>query len=148
MTIRSLWGLVQDGASRVPPSKTAIGNAESSCSYEELIARSLGMAATLHQAGIGHGDRVGIWMDKTPQCVQAILGVMAAGAAYVPLDPRAPWRRCRTIALDCGFAALVADEARLSSLASFLEGLSPRLVLIDASAEAIATAELPKMISY
>ncbi len=148
MTSRSLWGLVQDGASRVPSSKTAIWNAENSCSYEELIAHSLGIAATLHKAGIGRDDRVGIWMDKTPQCVQAILGVMAAGAAYVPVDPRAPWRRCRAIALDCGFAALITDAGRLPSLASFLQGLSPRLVLINGPAEAIASAGLPKAISY
>jgi amino acid adenylation domain-containing protein len=148
MTIRSLCALVQDGMGRAPSSKTAIWNADSSCSYEDLYASSLGVAAALHKAGIRRGDRVGIWMDKTPQCVQAILGVMAAGAAYVPLDPRAPWRRSRSIAMDCSFAAVVTDEARLPSVASFLEGQSPRLVLIDALAEAIAAAELCKSIPY
>jgi amino acid adenylation domain-containing protein len=148
MTIQSLWGLVRDSASHVPPSKTAVWTADRSCTFAELIANSLGIAATLHDAGIGRGDRVGIWMDKTPQCVQAILGVLAAGAAYVPLDPRAPWRRCRTIALDCGFAGVVADEPRLQSLNSFLEGMLPRLVLLDASADAIAGTPLPTAISF
>ncbi len=143
MKSQSLWALVRDAASRVPSSKTAIWNADSSCTYEQLISRAQGIAAQLHEAGIGRGDRVGIWMDKTPNCVQAILGTMAAGAAYVPLDPRAPWRRCRTIAEDCGFAAVIADQPRFASLGSFLDGLSPRRVLVDAPAEAIAGTELP-----
>jgi amino acid adenylation domain-containing protein len=148
MTIRSLWGLVREGASRAASSKRAVWNAESSCSYGELMAAAHGIAATLHRYGIGRGDRVGIWMDKTPECVQAILGVLAAGAAYVPLDPRAPWRRCRTIALDCGFAGLIVDEPRLPSLAPFLEGTSPRCLLLHGAKEAIAQADLPKSLTY
>lgn len=147
MALSSLWGLVQNGANCATPAKTAVFTADHCCTYENLIGRASGIAATLHGAGIGRGDRVGIWMDKTPACVQAILGVLAAGAAYVPLDPRAPWRRCRTIALDCGFAALIADEARLPSLPSFLQDLTPRLVLLEASADAIASAALPRRVT-
>src|SRR6476660_4517308 len=147
MKPQSLWALVRDAARRAPSSKIAIWNADAFCTYGELISRAQGIAATLHEAGVGRGDRVGIWMDKTPNCVQAILGTMAAGAAYVPLDPRAPWRRCRTIADDCGFAAIIADQPRLASLGQFLEGLSPRRVLVDAPAEAIAATQLPGSIS-
>ncbi len=144
MKINSLWSLVCDGAARVQGSKIALWNADRSCTFDELITRSLGIASSLHSAGIGRGDRVGIWMDKTPECVQAILGVMAAGAAYVPLDPRAPWRRCHTIAADCGFAAIVTDEARLGSLPQFLEGLTPRLLLLDTSSTAKGAVNLPE----
>lgn len=144
MAISSLWALVQEGANRAPAAKAAVFTADNCCTYSRLIERASGIAATLHAAHVGRGDRVGIWMDKTPACVQAILGVLAAGAAYVPLDPRAPWRRCRTIALDCGFAAIIADEARLPSFASFIQDLTPRLVLLDAPAEAIARATLPR----
>lgn len=142
MRISSLWALVQEGANRAPAAKTAVFTADSCCTYTHLVERASGVAATLHAAGIGRGDRVGVWMDKTPACVQAILGVLAAGAAYVPLDPRAPWRRSRSIALDCGFGAIIADEPRLSSFASFVEDLRPKIVLLDASAEAIAKAAL------
>jgi len=142
MKAQSLWALVRDAAGRVPASKTAIWNADTACTYGELISRAEGVAAALHEAGVGRGDRVGIWMDKTPNCVQAILGTMAAGAAYVPLDPRAPWRRCRTIAEDCGFAAIIADEPRLASLGEFLQGLSPRKVIIDAREDTISAGHL------
>ncbi len=143
----SLWALVQEGASRASATKTAVSTADSSCAYGDLIGRASAIAATLHAAGIGRGDRVGVWMDKTPECVQAILGVLAAGAAYVPIDPRAPWRRCRLIALDCDFAAVIADQARLPFLASCLQDLRPRLVLLHAAAGSIARAELSKDIS-
>lgn len=143
MKAQSLWALVRDAAGRVPASKTAIWNADTACTYGELISRAEGVAAALHEAGVGRGDRVGIWMDKTPNCVQAILGTMAAGAAYVPLDPRAPWRRCRTIAEDCGFAAIIADEPRLASLGEFLQGLSPRKVIVDAREDTISAGHLP-----
>ncbi|HVO61633.1 MAG TPA: amino acid adenylation domain-containing protein [Terriglobales bacterium] len=147
MAISSLWGLVREAASRAPAAKTAVFTADHCCSYETLIQRASGIAAALHSAGIGRGDRVGIWMDKTPSCVQAILGVLAVGAAYVPLDPRAPWRRCRTIALDCDFAGIIADGPRLPSFASVVQDLKPRLVLLEASGDAIARAALPKELS-
>jgi amino acid adenylation domain-containing protein len=70
-------------------------------------------------------------MDKTPSCVQTILGVLAAGAVYVPLDPRAPWRRCRGIAVDCGLVAMAVDPPRLEALQPLLDGQRLRLVLID-----------------
>lgn len=148
MAISSMWTLIQEGARRASSAKTAIFTAEACCTYNDLIGRASGIAATLHSAGIGRGDRVGIWMDKTPACVQAILGVLAAGAAYVPLDPRAPWRRCRAIALDCGFAAIVADEPRLGSMDFFLEGLAPRLVLLDGAGDVIDKSELPATVAW
>ncbi|MBI3417737.1 MAG: amino acid adenylation domain-containing protein [Verrucomicrobia bacterium] len=131
MKFGSLVALIADAASRINPAKPAVVNSDGSLSYQQLLSGARGIAATLREAGVGRNDRVGIWMDKTPACVQTILGVLMAGAAYVPLDPRAPWRRCRTIALDCCFAAIAVDAPKLASLADFLEGQSPRLVLIE-----------------
>jgi amino acid adenylation domain-containing protein len=142
MTARSLVELVKEGAARVDPSKTAVSAGDSTLSYAELVAGAGGIAAALAESGVRRGDRVGIWMDKTPRCVQTILGVMAAGAAYTPLDPRAPWRRCRAIALDCDLAAIAVDAPRMRFLPEFLEGQDPRLMLIDADAEPPAAAAI------
>ena len=113
------------------PSKEAVVSSHAALRFGELIEGAQGIAATLHDAGISRGDRVGIWMEKTPQCVQTILGVLAAGAAYVPLDPRAPWRRCRTIVQDCDLQALAVDEPRLSRVSEILEGKPLSLLLVD-----------------
>ena len=65
MAILSLWRLVEEGATRATGGKAAVFTADQCCTHENLIKRASGIAATLHGAGIGRGDRVGVWMDKT-----------------------------------------------------------------------------------
>lgn len=127
----TLVACLNEGATRVESSKVAIRSGSESMSYGDLLRGARAFAATLAGAGVGRGARVGLWMDKSPACVQAIVGTLLAGAAYVPIDPKAPWRRCRAIALDCEFAALVVDTPRLPVLGEFLEGQSTRLVFVD-----------------
>ncbi len=127
----TLWELVSKAAAAAGE-RPAVRSASQTMSYRELVEGARGLAATLASAGVGPGDRVGVWMEKTPACVQAVVGVLAAGAAYVPLDPRVPWRRCRAIAEDCRLAALVADAPRLPALQSLVDGLELRAVVVDA----------------
>lgn len=133
MKFDSLIELVLGGAEKVSPSKPAVLHGETTLTFEDLLSGAQGIAASLLEAGVGRGDRVGIWMEKTPTCVQVLLGILWAGAVYVPLDPKAPWRRCRTILMDCDLSALAVDGQRLQHLHSLLDGLHPRLVLIDGS---------------
>ncbi|GAG27173.1 unnamed protein product, partial [marine sediment metagenome] len=105
-----------------------------SLSFAELLEGSRGIAATLAESKIGKGDRIAVWMDKTPQCVQAILGIMESGAAYVPLDPRAPWRRCHSVMANCGVAVLVVDEPKLSYVDKVSEGCDLKLLITDCEA--------------
>lgn len=128
---RTLVDLLREGAGKAGGSKVALRSGAESLSYGELLRGAEGLAATLRAAGVGPGDRVGLWMDKTPACVQALAGTLLAGAAYVPIDPKAPWRRCRALALDCDFAAIFVDLPRLPHLEAFLEGQSPKLVVVD-----------------
>jgi amino acid adenylation domain-containing protein len=136
---RSIYARVASAAER-DPSKVAVRSERGDKTYAELISAALGIAGALQRAGVRPGDRVGLWMEKTPACIQAALGILASGAAYVPLDPRAPWRRCRTIALDCELSALIVDLPRLAALADLLEGLDLRTVLVDAPARAAEEA--------
>src|SRR5206468_4262285 len=108
---------------------------ERALTYGQLLAGARSIASMLSEAGVGRGNRVGVWMEKSPATVQAILGILYAGAAYVPLDPRSPWRRCRAIAMNCGMSALIADAPTLPSLPNLLDGWSPRLVLVDGASE-------------
>ena len=68
----------------------------------------IGLATVFMDAGIQRGDRVGIHLPKSVEMVAAVYGAMKAGAAYVPLDPRAPTARLEAIANDCGIAAIVS----------------------------------------
>ena len=131
----TLLDLIERGAERAAPEKIAVQageRAERSLTYRCLLEGARSIAETLRQAGVGRGDRVGVWMEKRPATVQAILGILYAGAAYVPLDPRSPWRRCRAIAVDCDMSALIVDAPSLSSLPDLFEDWSPRLLLVDA----------------
>jgi amino acid adenylation domain-containing protein len=133
MKHRTLVELLAHGAG-LAAAKTAVWSADARMSYDELTDGARRIATFLSDAGVKRGDRVALWMDKTPACVQTIVGVLYAGAAYVPLDPRAPWRRCRAILDDCDVAALVVDAPRLPMMAELLDGLHLPLLLVDATA--------------
>ena len=136
--METLLDLIEHGAVHAGPEKVAVRageRGERSLTYGRLLEGAYSIAGRLGRAGIGHGDRVGVWMEKSPATVQAILGILYAGAAYVPLDPRSPWRRCQTIAMDCGMSGLIVDALSLSSLPDLLDGWSPRLVLVDTESE-------------
>jgi L-proline---[L-prolyl-carrier protein] ligase len=131
VSAHTLVECLERGAALASPDKMAVVGSEGGRTYAALLRNARGIAARLAQASVGVGSRVGIWMDKTPACVEAILGVLFAGAAYVPLDPRSPWLRCRAIAEDGRFAAVVVDAAKLDLLGPLLEGQHPKLVLVD-----------------
>jgi amino acid adenylation domain-containing protein len=139
----TLVEILEAGLRRAAPFETAVAGAGDALTHGALHAGARGIAARLAEAGVGRGDRVGLWMEKTPACLQALLGVLYAGAAYVPLDPRSPWQRCRTIARDGALAAVVADQPRLERLPDVLEGLSPRLVLVHGAGPRPAAPGLP-----
>lgn len=108
-----------------------------SWSYEEVWRDAFEVTRTLRAAGIGPGHRVGIWMEKSALSLRVLLGTLIAGAAYVPIDPRAPWRRALYIAADGEFSALAVDRLRRPLLDELLPELPPaaRAPLILAEGE-------------
>lgn len=72
------------------PRNTALYDGFTFWSYEELHEAADRIAGRLSLEGIGPGDRVGVSMPRTNDAVAAIVGVLVAGAAYVPLDPGYP----------------------------------------------------------
>ena len=84
--------------------------------YGEMEARSNRFARSLVSHGVRRGDRVGLWLPKSPEAVVALYGVMKAGAAYVPVDPHAPPARLAYIARDCAVAGLVTTSDRAALL--------------------------------
>lgn len=91
------------------PDAVAISAASGSMTYAELVAAVGGVAQTLRARGIGGGDRVAIHLDRSSELIIAILGVLAAGAAYVPLDPANPPARLHPILRDCRPRLLIGD---------------------------------------
>ncbi len=104
----------------------AIGSAP--LTYAQLGTRIDGLAAGLRGHGIGIGDRVGVAMERGPDLVVAILAVLHAGAAYVPVDPRHPGERVSYVLRDAGVAAVITDDVHRPGL----DGLT--LITPDATA--------------
>ncbi|PKW00402.1 amino acid adenylation domain-containing protein [Streptomyces sp. 1222.5] len=65
------------------------------------------IAARLAASGVGRGDRVGILAERSTAAVSAVLGVLRAGAAYVPVDPLHPDNRLTSVLQDADVSAVV-----------------------------------------
>src|SRR5262249_45979146 len=92
------------------PEKTAVWARGRSITYRELDERSNQLAHLLVERGIRKGDRVGIYFPKNVESIVAMLGIVKAGAVYVPIDPSAPADRIGYIIGNCGIRALVTRE--------------------------------------
>ena len=83
---RTLLDVLRETARRTPEA-SALDDGSGALSYRELMARVGRTAARLHEAGVRRGDRVGVRMPSgSKELYISILGVIAAGAAYVPVD--------------------------------------------------------------
>lgn len=80
------------------PDASAIEDDRGALSYRELVAQVNAIAARLHAAGVRRGDRVGVRMPSgSRELYLSILGVIAAGAAYVPVDVDDPEERAELV---------------------------------------------------
>lgn len=131
MTPFLLWHLLQASAQRTPDQIAVIDRARS-ITYRTLDERSTQLARALRGEGVGAGDRIGIFLDKSLEAVIAIFGVLKAGAAYVPLDATSPLRRVALIVQDCQLAGLVSDAGKAAALWPVLDSPPPRLILAGA----------------
>jgi amino acid adenylation domain-containing protein len=78
-------------------------------SYRELAARSCRVAQSLRARGVAAGARVGVFMERSPEMIVGLLGILKAGAAYVPLDPSFPRERLAYMVEDSAPAVLLCD---------------------------------------
>ncbi len=84
--------------------------------YQELDESSDRIAAGLRAHGIGSGDRVGLRVERGWPVVAGILGILKAGACYVPLDPAYPDSRVRFMCADSGLVGVLGDRRGLAGV--------------------------------
>jgi amino acid adenylation domain-containing protein len=89
------------------PQATAVTDGERSLSYAELDRRANQVAHHLRAAGVREGDLVAVCAERGADLVVSLLGVLKAGAAYLPLDPEYPAPRLRFLLEDSGATLVV-----------------------------------------
>lgn len=104
--------LFEAAVTRVPGA-TAVEAGDQSLSYAELDARANRLAHRLRAAGVDAGATVGVCMGRSVDLAVALLAVLKAGGACVPLDPAYPAERLAFMVDDAGVAAVItgADGA-------------------------------------
>ena len=113
--MRTLHGLVERAARSTPDAAAVIGNDET-LSYAALWARAGLVARALCRIGVRSGDRVGLHEPKSASGVAQIIGILRAGAAYVPIDPAAPPARVAFVSAHCKLACVLASQRQLRQL--------------------------------
>ncbi|MEV5942261.1 amino acid adenylation domain-containing protein [Streptomyces sp. NPDC051994] len=114
MSHPSSWdGLIEDAfleQVRARPSATALVAGPLVLTYRQLYERAAGVAAGLRGAGVRRETLVGLAFDRSADSIVALLGIVLAGGAYVPIDPAYPERRIRQIAEMAALRLVVCPE--------------------------------------
>lgn len=105
-TIDDYW----TAAALTHSSRTALRAAGRDYSYDELHERALALSARLRVAGLEAGDVCGIYLGRSVESVIALLAVVLAGGAWLPLDPAYPKARLRAMADEVGIKLMLMGE--------------------------------------
>lgn len=110
------------------PGSVALVHGRDAISYAELNATANRIAHYLLSRGVNPQTLVGIAMERSPELIASVLGVMKAGGAYLPLDLDSPKERLAMIVDDAKASVILTK----SSLVKNVQFESSRLVCVDA----------------
>ncbi|MDX2093740.1 MAG: amino acid adenylation domain-containing protein [Kofleriaceae bacterium] len=116
------------------PSAIALVLEGAQLTYRELDARANQLAHHLIALGAGPEVKVGVFVERSIEMVIGILGILKAGAAYVPLETKSPAERLAFLLADASAALVVTQDRLLPQL----RGLSARFVTLDRDAASMA----------
>ena len=125
-THRCVHEVIEEQAARIPDVPAVISGGRE-LTHGELNKRANRLARHLRSLGVRTGERVGVCLEPSVHLPVAILAVLKAGAAYVPLDPAQPQDRIALIAEDAGLCVVLGETATLNNLAR----LKPQPTVLD-----------------
>lgn len=135
----NLYGLFARQAA-LTPRACAVLTAEKSLTYEELEQRSGGLGRRLVALGVTPGENVAILLEKCWMQPVAVLGVLAAGCTYVPLDPAWPQKRLRHIWQEAGVRFMLVAAGDMERYAPWRDVTPVPVDAVDGFSGAFAVA--------
>jgi amino acid adenylation domain-containing protein len=118
---RCLHELFEHQAARTPDN-VAVKYGDRTMSYRELNCCANALAYELRERGTGPESVVGVCLDRSPELVVALLAVLKAGGAYLPLDPGHPPERLEFMARNAGIRVVLTGAERGSAVVDRLFG--------------------------
>jgi amino acid adenylation domain-containing protein len=104
------------------PQQLAVITSQRSLTYQDLSDRAHQIAHRLRRLGVTPNQLVGIVMDKGWEQIVAVMGILAAGAAYVPIDPGLPPERFHSLA-ETSAIKIVLTQSWLNLQLSWMPGI-------------------------
>ncbi|WP_338837336.1 amino acid adenylation domain-containing protein [Gordonia polyisoprenivorans] len=100
---------------RSTPHAVAVTDARGDLTYSQLAARARTLAITLLRNGVRDGDRVALQMSRSSDTIIAMVAVLMAGAAYVPIDPDHPPSRIDELLDAATPVAIIRDDLHVQA---------------------------------
>jgi non-ribosomal peptide synthetase-like protein len=113
------------------PQAAAIVCGDAAMSYAEVEERANQLARHLRSHGVGTGEIVGLMVERSPDAILAILSILKAGAAYLPLDPSHPPERIRHILAEASITTVVSEGKLGADALGVLDAAGASVVAID-----------------
>lgn len=108
--------------SRLRPDDTAVVHSGGHLTYRELVRGASELAGHLHRLGVSADDRVGLFVEPSPDLALSTWGILFAGAAYLPLSPDYPEDRLRYMVEDSRARVVVTQGHLADRLADLVPG--------------------------
>ncbi|NIM15013.1 MAG: amino acid adenylation domain-containing protein [Candidatus Aminicenantes bacterium] len=142
---KTIHRLFEAQVERTPDAAAAVGAHEShEITYRELNKKADRLACSLREQGVLTNSIVGIKMKRSIEMIIGILGILKAGAAYLPIDPDYPAERIDYMLKDSGARVLVSELSELSKVSGGIEVIS----LSELSEEFLTHLTHPTQLCY
>lgn len=132
-------------AATLYPDQAALVFQKETVTYSTLAADVRRFAHALRSVGVCPGDRIGIFLEKRPDAVIAIMGTAACDAVFVPINPALKPAQVAHLVGDCGIKLLVTSRPRITELEQSLAQTPSlqRIVFVEAGEDVVTSGGLP-----
>ncbi|GAA5531105.1 amino acid adenylation domain-containing protein [Herpetosiphon gulosus] len=130
------------------PQAIAVQSGAEQLSYAELTQQSNQLTQQLIQHGIQPEQRVGLYLERSPLMVVALLACLKAGAAYVPLEPDYPAERIQYILADAAIQLVLSQTNLMPSLPCTIAQLAVDQLQCDQASAAPYSNYHPEQLAY